>query len=78
MPGFFSRYVILNTNNLPDGELDLYRFRKKISFIEFLVANSFFLAFRQPTSSVSCITLHQQTVRDSNHSRYGIKVCRDM
>jgi hypothetical protein len=78
MPGFFSRYVILNTNNLPDGELDLYRFQKKLSFIEFLVANSFFLAFRQPTSAVRNTMLHQQAAKDSNHSRYGIKVCRDM
>jgi hypothetical protein len=46
MPGFFSRYVILNTNNLPDGELELYRFRHKTNLAEFLVANAFFLAFR--------------------------------
>jgi hypothetical protein len=46
MPGFFSRYVILNTNNLPDGELELFRFRHKTNLAEFLVANAFFLAFR--------------------------------
>jgi hypothetical protein len=46
MPGLFSRYVILNTNNLPDGELELYRFRHKTNLAEFLVANAFFLAFR--------------------------------
>ena len=47
MPGLFARYVILNTNNLPDGELDPFRFREQRHLLEFLVANSFFLAFRQ-------------------------------
>jgi hypothetical protein len=39
--------VILNTNNLPDGELDSERYLLKSFFVDFLLANSFFLAFRK-------------------------------
>ena len=45
-PGLFSKLVILNTNNLPDGEAELGRFKNSDTLPKFLVLNSFFLVFR--------------------------------
>jgi len=45
-PGLFSKLVILNTNNLPDGEAELGRYRHNDTLPKFLVLNSFFLVFR--------------------------------
>ena len=45
-PGLFSKLVILNTNNLPDGEAELGRYRHSSTLPKFLVLNSFFLVFR--------------------------------
>jgi len=45
-PYLFSKLVILNTNNLPDGEALLSRYRNISTWSRFMVINSFFLAFR--------------------------------
>ena len=46
-PDLFSKLVILNTNNLPDGELDTNRYASQLSTVsKFLVLNSFFMFFR--------------------------------
>ena len=45
-PDLFSRLVILNTNNLPDGEAELGRYSDPGTLARFLVLNSFFLFFR--------------------------------
>ena len=46
-PDLFSKLVILNTNNLPDGEMDLTRYSSQPYTInKFLVLNSFFMFFR--------------------------------
>jgi pimeloyl-ACP methyl ester carboxylesterase len=44
-PDWFSRLVILNTNNLPDGEVDRKRFVRNSDFQKFLIFDSAFLAF---------------------------------
>ena len=36
-PDWFSRLVILNTNNLPDGEVNPDRFHRKSDFSKFLI-----------------------------------------
>ena len=43
-PDLFSRLVILNTNNLPDGEAELDRFSSSLTWAKFQVINSWFLA----------------------------------
>ena len=45
-PSLFSKLVILNTNNLPDGEAELDRYSHSSTLPKFLVLNSFFLVFR--------------------------------
>jgi haloalkane dehalogenase len=45
-PSLFSKLVILNTNNLPDGEADVSRYQSLSTWSRFMVINSFFLAFR--------------------------------
>ena len=45
-PELFSKLVILNTNNLPDGEVDTHRYSQTSTLTKFLVLNSFFLFFR--------------------------------
>ena len=45
-PHLFSKLVILNTNNLPDGELELDRYTNSSTLVRFLVLNSFFMFFR--------------------------------
>jgi len=45
-PDLFSKLVILNTNNLPDGEAEISRYRNIATWSRFMVINSFFLAFR--------------------------------
>lgn len=45
-PNLFSKLVILNTNNLPDGEALLERFSSTSTWLQFQVINSWFLAFR--------------------------------
>ena len=54
-PSLFSKLVILNTNNVPDGEAELDRFDDSFTFISFLVLNSFFLFFR---SSMNLLREH--------------------
>ena len=50
-PDMFDRLVILNVNNLPDGELDLQRFHNDIKlFSKYLIFDAFFLAFRASIS----------------------------
>ena len=44
-PDWFSRLVILNTNNLPDGEVHRSRFPGQRWFSKFLIFDSAFLAF---------------------------------
>jgi len=44
-PDLFSRFVILNTNNVPDGELTLGRYSDSTTLFRFSVLNSFFLVF---------------------------------
>ena len=45
-PDLFSKLVILNTNNLPDGEVDLQRYSEFSTLSRFLVLNSLFMFFR--------------------------------
>jgi len=45
-PKLFSKLIILNTNNLPDGEALLERFSSTSTWWQFQVINSWFLAFR--------------------------------
>ena len=45
-PKLFSKLVILNTNNLPDGEAEVARYQSFSTWTRFTVINSFFLAFR--------------------------------
>jgi len=45
-PSTFSKLVILNTNNLPDGEVSPGRYPSTSSYIKFMVSNAWFLAFR--------------------------------
>eukprot|EP00092_Neocalanus_flemingeri_P041597 GFUD01045302.1.p1 GENE.GFUD01045302.1~~GFUD01045302.1.p1 ORF type:complete len:386 (+),score=100.54 GFUD01045302.1:92-1249(+) len=45
-PELFSKLVILNTNNLPDGEAEVARYENISTWSRFMVINSFFLAFR--------------------------------
>jgi len=45
-PHLFHRLVILNTNNLPDGEAQLARFSSTSKWAKFQVMNAWFLAFR--------------------------------
>ena len=42
-PDWFSRLVILNTNNLPDGEVNPDRFHRKSDFSKFLIFDAAFL-----------------------------------
>ena len=42
-PGLFSKLVILNTNNLPDSEAELGRYRHLDTLTRLLILNSFFL-----------------------------------
>ena len=44
-PEWFSRLVILNTNNLPDGEVNPDRFNRKSDYQKFLIFDAAFLAF---------------------------------
>jgi len=45
-PTLFRRIVILNTNNLPDGEVDFKRFKSITQFCKYLIIDAFFLLFR--------------------------------
>jgi len=45
-PNLFSKLIIMNTNNLPDGEAHLTRYNSVSTWSSFMVFNSFFLAFR--------------------------------
>lgn len=45
-PNWFGSLVILNTNNLPDGEVDLSRFPSPNLFLKYLEYDAFFLLFR--------------------------------
>ncbi len=46
-PSWFDSLIILNTNNLPDGEVDRDRFSSSSAlFLKYLQYDSFFLAFR--------------------------------
>lgn len=45
-PSLFHRLVILNTNNLPDGEVEVQRYKNVKIFGKFLITDAFFLAFR--------------------------------
>ena len=50
-PHLFDRLVILNVNNLPDGELDLQRFHGDIKlFSKYLIFDAMFLSFRASIS----------------------------
>ena len=50
-PHLFDRLVILNVNNLPDGELDLRRFHGDIKlFSKYLIFDAMFLSFRASIS----------------------------
>lgn len=50
-PELFDRLVILNVNNLPDGELDLHRFHGDIKlFSKYLIFDAMFLSFRASIS----------------------------
>ena len=50
-PNLFDRIVILNVNNLPDGELDLERFHGNVRlFSKYLIFDAYFLAFRSSIS----------------------------
>jgi len=44
-PNLFDRYVILNTNNIPDGELTVGRYSHPTVLWRFAIMNAFFLAF---------------------------------
>jgi len=44
-PNLFNRFVILNTNNLPNGELTLSRYRNVSEYARFAIMNAFFLTF---------------------------------
>ena len=45
-PELFRRFVILNTNNFPDGELTLGRFPSFGTYFKYKIATAFFLGFR--------------------------------
>ena len=45
-PSLFSKLVVLNTNNLPDGEILPSRYPSLSTWARFMVMNSFFLFFR--------------------------------
>ena len=45
-PNTFNNLVILNTNNLPDGEISPGRYEDMRTWIKFMVTNAWFLAFR--------------------------------
>lgn len=45
-PDLFSKLVVLNTNNLPDGEILPGRYQRTSTWAKFMVMNSFFLFFR--------------------------------
>lgn len=45
-PKAFDRLVILNTNNMPDGELSPGRYPSTSTWLKFMTSNAFFLAFR--------------------------------
>ena len=50
-PDLFDRLVILNVNNLPDGELDLKRFHGDIKLLsKYLIFDAMFLSFRATIS----------------------------
>ena len=50
-PHLFDRLVILNVNNLPDGELNLLRFNGDIKlFSKYLIFDAMFLSFRASIS----------------------------
>ena len=50
-PNLFDRLVILNVNNLPDGELNLERFHGNVRlFSKYLIFDAYFLAFRSSIS----------------------------
>ena len=44
-PDWFDSLVILNTNNLPDGEVDPSRFSSPLSLLKYLKYDAYFLAF---------------------------------
>jgi len=44
-PNLFNRFVILNTNNLPNGELSVSRYRNVSDYAKFAIMNAFFLTF---------------------------------
>ena len=54
-PNLFQRLIILNTNNLPDGEANISRYSSISTLSKFMVINSFFLAFR---SSINLLRGH--------------------
>ena len=45
-PDWFDSLIILNTNNLPDGEVDRGRFPTASLFRKYLLYDAYFLAFR--------------------------------
>ena len=45
-PDWFDSLVILNTNNLPDGEVDSKRFPGLASYLKYLHFDAYFLAFQ--------------------------------
>merc|ERR1719328_963240 len=50
-PELFDRLVILNVNNLPDGEIDLQRFHGDMKlFSKYLMFDAMFLSFRASIS----------------------------
>ena len=44
-PDWFDSLVILNTNNLPDGEVDKSRFSSPLSLLKYLKYDAYFLVF---------------------------------
>lgn len=49
-PQLFHRLVILNTNNLPNGELEPTRYKNLVIFGKYLLVDAMFLAFRASVS----------------------------
>ena len=71
-PGLFSKLVILNTNNLPDGEVVLGRYRHSDTLPRLLVLNSFFLMFRASVNLLRGhfpLSLAATSLKSSRYSR---------
>jgi len=45
-PNLFKKFVILNTNNVPDGEIDLHRYSDPTILPRFSIMNAFFMVFQ--------------------------------